>query len=285
MTAGEIGQIELLALFDVLLRSAEAFGEAGIVEGHAGAAYHRPPGLCQVFLRLHLRPLPYQPQLRVNHPLILQPHALQIGQDFVSPLLQRGLKIGVLPAHRVAVAGVHHRHPVLEGPLEFRHAAQELHFILLQLLFPFHVPLGPARADVLHLLVALVRESDASRQLRYRAIILIQRFQRRVDALHHLAIKYHLFAHVPVEHARHQPLPPLHQRIHRPARPRVHRADGSDLRRCRIARVHQRQQIGERHIAGRGALGMARAHTLPDLSQDGDQLSAFHGTPSGSGSS
>ncbi len=169
---------------------------------------------------------------------------------------------------------------MLEAALQIRHAAQELDFVLLQLVLPLEAPVGPVIADVLQLLAAPApAPADPAAQLHQRAIGLVQRFEGRIDAGHDLAVELHLLAHVPVEHPRHQALPRLHQRIDQAAGARIHRADGGHFAQRGIARVHQRHQVGQRDRRrrpprSRGWRARTRSRTSCRMR---DQFSAFHG--------
>ena len=84
-----------------------------------------------------------------------------------------------------------------------------------------------------------------------RAIHVVDRLDGGVDAGHGMAVELHLLAHVPVERARHQPLPALHQRVQQAAAARIHGADGRHFAQRGVARVHQRHQVRQRRLPRR----------------------------------
>ncbi len=95
---------------------------------------------------------------------------------------------------------------------------------------------------------------------------LFQRLDGGLHAGHHIAVELHLFAHVPVERARHHFLDLLREPVERPATARIDGSDGRHLGFGGVARVQQRRQVRERDIAQRRPVGITRTHALPDFS-------------------
>jgi hypothetical protein len=115
------------------------------------------------------------------------------------------------------------------------------------------------------------RRCQPAAQLDQNAVVFIERFDGRIDACQYLPVEFHLLPDVPVQHASHQPLPGLDHGVAEPAAARVHCADRGHFAERRIARVHQPHEVGHGD-----ALRALPAHSLADLPQNGDQLSAFH---------
>ena len=224
----------------------------------------------------------------MNDALQFGAHLLQVGPqallDIEGVPLQRAVEVGILDAHQIAMAGLHQGHAVLKGSLQIGHAAQELDFVLLQRVLPLHAPSGPMVAHVLHLVADALLFGQPRSHLREGAIGLALRFQDRVGVVHDLAVELHLLADVPVEHARQEALPGLDHGVEDAARARVHGPDGGHFAEGCVARVQQRQEIGQRDVDTRGGLRIAGAHAFAHFAEDRDQFSAFHGAPSGSGS-
>ena len=126
------------------------------------------------------------------------------------------------------------------------------------------------------------RRSNPVAQLDQCAVVLIERFDGGIQAAEHLAVEFHLLADVPVQHSSHQPLPGLHHGVGQAAGARIHRPDSGHFAERRVARVHQPHKVGHGDARrARGSLRALRTHALTDLPQNRDQLSAFHGVPSG----
>ena len=225
---------------------------------------------------LYLGALADGSQFGKNQPLVFQADALQVGpQMFLNidgTTFQAGGEIVVLGVEGVAKAALDEVGAKLGSTLQIRQGAQELDLVILQLAFPLGPPLRPMTAQI----GQFVDHSQLPGDLRQRAVVLRQGVDTGVHAGDHFTVEFHLLADVPVECARHQALPTLHQRIDQAAAARVDRADGGHFALRAVAGAHQRHQVGQRDVR-RGGFGMARAHPFPHFPQDGDEFSAFHG--------
>ena len=74
-------------------------------------------------------------------------------------------------------------------------------------------------------------------QRRESAVALGQSFNGRLYALHHTAIEFHLFAHMPIQGAGHQAFHTLHGGIEQSGWPGIYAADTGDFRFGGISRV------------------------------------------------
>ncbi len=205
--------------------------------------------------------------------------------DIEGEAFQRAGKFGMLAAHGVAIVGVHQGGAMLKAALEICHGAQKLNFVGLQFALPFEAPLRPVIADILHLFADLLLRLEAVAELDECAIGFHQRFQGGIDARDGFAVELHLLADVPIEDARDEAFPGLHDGIADAAGARIDGADGGHFAERGVARVGQRHEVreGDGHAAS-GGFGIAAADAIADFVEDGDQLSAFHGAPSGDGS-
>ncbi len=237
------------------------------------------------------RPLAHRPQLRMDDALVFGAEALHVGPqallNFGRGALQFRLRMPCAASSSIRARWFPWwRTRCCAAPC--RSATLRRNWISFWASLRSHsaAPFRPVIAEVVEprRVGGAQRGGGAIAQLHQRAVIFAERFDGGVEAGDGLAVELHLLAHVPIEHARHQALPRLHQRVDRTAAARIHRADSRDFAQRGIARMHQRHQIGQRNVGcARVVFRMLRADAVAHRLQHGDQFSAFHETLSGVG--
>lgn len=154
---------------------------------------------------------------------------------------------------------------MLERGIQLRQTAQQLGFVLHQLVFPLVAPVDPVRPDIFQLLDFaanfVLQIGPLAAHGCERAAGFFEGFERCLNAGHHVSIEFDLLADMPVERARDGFLEVLDDPIERSAAARVHAANSSYFGFGRIACVQQRHEVWERERGG-GDLRMAFADAV-----------------------